>query len=130
MSINSVKLALRTLPYTEMKALGDQVVLALRGAPASDGWMLLEPAVLCDVLAALPIREEQQLETEEVFLSRAFTKKRGGKCTIELKRVGSGWEARTGDFTHTGPSVRSTVSELLDQIAGYEALMGGEGRAL
>lgn len=123
MSINSVKRALRTLPYTEMKALGQQINDRLEDSPVNVD-------ELCDVLAKLPIVEDKMLETEDTFLSRAFTKKRGGRCTISLKKVAGGWEVSTGDFTHTGGTLRGAVSELLDQIAAYEALVPGEGRAI
>lgn len=125
MSIQSVKRALASLPYTEMRALGDQLIATLhqRRPPGAVGLVGLELDAVCDALATLPAGDDKQLEAEEVFLGRAFTKKRGGKVMIMLKPTGTGWEVKVGDFTQVGKTVRSAISELLDHIAAYEALM-------
>jgi hypothetical protein len=127
LSINTVKRALRSLPYTEMKALGDQVVATMRERYALTE---MNPESLCDTLATLPVAEPLQLENEDVFLARAFTTARKGKKEIVLKPVMTGsdisaWDAKIGDFAATAATVRGAISELLDQVSAYEALTGG-----
>lgn len=126
MSINSVKRALRSLPYTEMRSLGDQLIATLheRRRPGAVGLVGLDLDEVCDVLATFPIDDGKSLALESEYLARAFTKKRGGKCELVIKPVpGGAWQVTAGEFSHVGPNVRTAISELLDQIAAYEALM-------
>lgn len=128
MSITTVKHQLRALPYTEMKALAKQLSDELGGMIEEIGegdW----PPIIAEALATLPLTDDKQLENEDVFLSRALAKKRGGRTNIHLKPVMTGrdisaWEATAGDFSATELTVRGAVSALLDQVASYEALVG------
>jgi len=116
MSLKSVVQQLRVLPYTEMKALAEQVAKLLE---ADDAKFRVE---IADVLSSLPTITNEELDTEQKILADFFRKKRSITITTASGANGPWTIACSDGIRVSNASIRGACSEFLDALAAYHAL--------
>lgn len=114
MSLDTLKIALRQLSYTDMKALSVELSAALqKQSSTTDG--------IAEALLSLPVSVEKPESMEEPYFRKAFSRTR----TLSIRQLPGGWEVECSSIngaTAAHPSLRETVSRVLDTIVGLKAL--------
>ena len=115
MSLKSVVQQLRQLPYTEMKALAQQVCDAMK-------WGQPSPIQVADVLSSLPSITNDELDNEQRLLAAFFSKKRALTITTGGGSKGPWTVTCAGGVQFTDSTLRGALSGFLDAQAAYTAL--------
>lgn len=118
MSLKSIIQSLRSLPYTEMKALAQTVGDALEVEETHN----ITVGHIADVLSALPTVTNEELDVEQKYLADFFRKKRA--ITVTTAGGDSGpWTVACNDgIKVSSATLRGAFSEFLDALAAYHAL--------
>lgn len=117
MSLKAIVQQLRSLPYTEMKALAEIVRGKIPDHPTD--------AAIADALSSLPEINNKELDLENRYLAEIFHKKRA--ITITTGNAGKGpWTVsmQGGGVSVTSATIRGALSEFLDALAAHQALVG------